>query len=121
MLCDRIGLNTISLEYIINSLNQYPYNWSCWLSLSRHVNSAVTLNEILLKVPEMFMKSCFKIQILNELNESDELAIPLIDEISDIAPKFANIQLAMVYHNKRGTEYLRQISKCARKSCSRSV
>jgi anaphase-promoting complex subunit 8 len=104
LLCDRIGLKTISLEYLITSLNQYPYNWSCWLSLSRHVNSAVTLNEILVKLPEMLMKTCFKIQVLNELNEeSDELALPLIDEISDLAPKFANIQLAMVYHNKRGT------------------
>lgn len=102
VLCIKIGLLKQAINHLCISVSEYPYNWSAWLDLSRIINSVAALQDILSRVPSTFMSICFQIQALNELNESPDLSLSLVNLIAHLAPKFSNMQRALIYHHKRG-------------------
>jgi anaphase-promoting complex subunit 8 len=92
-------------QALIESVELNPFNWSAWLELASAIEKPTQLEEISEQLTESIASQCFKIQVLNDLQQSPELLIPIFDDLTNTIPnsKFTKIQKAILYHNSRGS------------------
>jgi anaphase-promoting complex subunit 8 len=102
IICIRLKRDDDAKRHLCKSVEMYPYNRSAWLELSRLIDSLQSLREVISRVEAGFMTSCFRILVLNELNISSDDTHALLDDVYPMAPKFTQLQRAILYHNTRG-------------------
>ena len=90
-------------DLLVRSLNSNPFNWSCWLALGELCEKPSNLLDLANTFPSSFGLQCWKIQVLNDLHASPDSVLPVLDAMTEVAPKsrFLAIQRAVLYHNAR--------------------
>lgn len=98
----KLGSRDKALETLLTSVEMYPCNWSAWIELGSLIERLEQLENVLSKIPEGFMSTCFKIHVLNELCQAPDLVLALLDTLeASCTSTFISLQRALLYHNIR--------------------
>jgi len=92
----------MAIKVLVESLNEYPYNWSAWKTLTSIVKTKETVAG--LKLKDNCFKQMFLVDVYLELqhHETNEL-LDILDALADIFPNSTHIaaQRAMAHYNMR--------------------
>ncbi|KAK3828161.1 MAG: anaphase promoting complex subunit 8 [Benniella sp.] len=95
---------TFAAEILVESVNQYPYNWSAWLDLGSCLPSYTAVTDIQSKLPVSFMTTFFLTHVTLEcFGDQHEEGTTWLEQLSESFPRSAYVksERAIAYYHAR--------------------
>ncbi|KAF9111779.1 anaphase-promoting complex component apc8 [Mortierella sp. AM989] len=84
---------SLAVTVLVESINQYPYNWSAWLDLGSCLSSYAAVTKITSELPTSFMTTYFLSHVtLEHFSSQYEEGAAWLDELSAAFPRSAYIK-----------------------------
>ncbi|KAF9126726.1 Anaphase-promoting complex subunit 23 [Mortierella sp. 14UC] len=94
----------LAMTVLIESVNQYPYNWSAWLELGSCLPSLPAITKIKPSLPVSFMTTYFLLHTTLEFfSYQQEEGVVWLEELMDAFPRsaFVKCERALALYNSR--------------------
>ncbi|KAI1298576.1 Anaphase-promoting complex subunit 23 [Mortierella claussenii] len=83
----------LAMKVLIESVNQYPYNWSAWLDLGSCLPSSVAVSKVQPELPSGIMTTYFLSHVtLEHFNNQHDDGAVWLEELSDAFPRSAYVK-----------------------------
>ncbi|KAG0315645.1 anaphase-promoting complex component apc8 [Dissophora globulifera] len=95
---------SLAATVLLDSVKQYPYNWSAWLDLGSCLPSYAAVAKIESELPASFMTTSFLTHVtLERFSDQDESGAAWLQTLSDAFPKsaFVKSQRAIALYHAR--------------------
>lgn len=93
-------------QWLIRSVNIFPYNWGAWQELFALLTSIEDLHAITMELPQNLMTFVFHIHANQELYQSSEAIFAQLNQIQSIFPhsNFLQTQRALLHYHVKDFE-----------------
>ncbi|KIW07050.1 uncharacterized protein PV09_01941 [Verruconis gallopava] len=93
-------------EWLIQSVNIYPFNWGAWQELQNLIGSVEELDQVLERLPRNIMTFIFHIHTSQELFQTDSRVFAALSQIQSFFPTslFLQTQRALLHYHAKDHE-----------------
>ncbi|KAF2191839.1 anaphase-promoting complex subunit CDC23 [Zopfia rhizophila CBS 207.26] len=100
-----------AIEFFIQSVHYYAYNWGAWQELSSLLGTVEELTAIASRLPQNLMSFIFHVHASQELYQANEQAHTSLSQILSIFPTstFLKTQRALLYYHTKDFDEAEQI------------
>ncbi|KAF2113844.1 anaphase promoting complex subunit 8 [Lophiotrema nucula] len=100
-----------ALEYLVQSVNRYSYNWGAWQELSSLLGTIEEMQQILPHLPQNIVSFIFHVSASQELYQSTEQVHNSLSQVLSIFPTsaFLKTQRALLHYHDKDFDEAEQI------------
>ncbi|KAF2728163.1 anaphase-promoting complex subunit CDC23 [Polyplosphaeria fusca] len=98
-------------EYLLQSVQRYPYNWGAWQELSSLLGTVEEMQQLILRLPQNLMAFIFHISASQELYQSTDEVHNALTQLESIFPlsAFLKTQRALLHYHAKDFDEAEQI------------